>query len=365
MLTGSASAQIWTEDFTFADGTTVGPSGKWTATCPACVAGDYFEVRSNALAARDVNDWAIWESEVIDISGCSDVSFSVLAQENGDHDGPGCACGINIDYLDIYYRVNAGTYQIIENWNGDGATGHTLTGDSQNGLFTDNDWVSTTVSQGGLSGTSLQLRVELRNTAGSEELVIDDLVVLCTPLPVEMMHLDAYAGEDAVEIEWETARESGSSEFWVERSPNGTSFWTIGEVAAAGNSDGPTRYQFTDAQPLPGRTFYRLRQVDQDGSFSYTRVVEVDAQAAPLEVTELYPNPASDQLHLRLRVRSSDPAGSLEVYDARGNLAYTQNLSLRAGETDLEIPVRELAAGMYLLRVRSGNEVITDRFVVR
>jgi hypothetical protein len=366
VFAGNSFSQIvFTEAFNYPDGTTVGLAGSWVATCTTCTAAnDHFEVRGNQLVAQDVNDWAFWETQSIDISACSDVSFSLRADENGDHDGPGCACGINIDYLDVYYSINGGPYTVIENWNGDGAIGHTLTGDSQNGVFTDLDWQSTIISLSGLVGNSLRLRIELRNTAGSEEMVIDDVSVVCTPLPVEMTSLMAFNDEETVQVVWETAMETGSDRFEIERSHDGSTFFSIGRVAAAGNSATTTSYSFTDRSPINGPAFYRLRQVDLDGSFTHTQVVQVNAHTAPLELAKLYPNPVSDRLNVEVFSRDSQQS-SLSVYDLMGNEVLRQDAMLSAGQNALEVKASELAAGMYLLRIQAGSEVLNERFQVR
>ena len=179
-----AQTIIWEENFDiYSDGTTTGNLNRWTSTCSACASGDFFEVRSGAFQGRDVNDFSTWESESIDISTHPMVSFSLDAIENGDHEGPGCLCGINIDYFDVYYSIDGGVFTVIENWNGDGDIDHTLTGDVKNGTFTDNDWESTTVVQNGLSGSSLIIRVVIRNTSGSENLILDNVSVFSPASP--------------------------------------------------------------------------------------------------------------------------------------------------------------------------------------
>ncbi len=170
---------VWDEDFTYADGTTAGPAGKWTSSCGGCLdANDWFEVRSNCFAARDVNDWSVWESELIDISSYPTVDFSLDASESGDHEGAGCGCGTNIDYFDVYYSIDGGPYVLIEDYNNIGAAGHTLSGDTlPGGTYDDNDFGSQTITETGLSGSTLQIKVEMRNTAASENFCLDNVLV--------------------------------------------------------------------------------------------------------------------------------------------------------------------------------------------
>jgi hypothetical protein len=117
----SGSALIWEENFnTYADSTQIGTNSRWTSLCSGCFTGDWFAVRSNLFEAQDVNDWAIWESEIISTIGHSYVRFSLDAIELGDHEGPSCNCGTGIDYFDVYYSINGGPYLVVPNWNNNG-----------------------------------------------------------------------------------------------------------------------------------------------------------------------------------------------------------------------------------------------------
>lgn len=159
------------------DSTVSGPQGKWTSACTTCLSGDWLEVRNGKFEARDVNDWAWWMSEWIDITGCNDVHISVEASESGDHEGPGCGCNTNIDYFDLQYQLDGNGWNTIANWNGDGTINHTLTGDSLNGVYNDSDWVSTKVLTDTFVGDSVRIRVLFRNSEDDEVIRLDQVVV--------------------------------------------------------------------------------------------------------------------------------------------------------------------------------------------
>nr|WP_277881423.1 T9SS type A sorting domain-containing protein [Hymenobacter cyanobacteriorum] len=92
-------------------------------------------------------------------------------------------------------------------------------------------------------------------------------------------------------MSWATASEKNSAYFEVQRSATGEAYETIGKVAAQGNSSSLREYDFADARPLAGLAYYRLRQVDVDGSSAYSPVATVRRNA---EIVAIYPNPTTD-----------------------------------------------------------------------
>lgn len=344
-VTYSFAQIIWQENFnTYADGTTMGTAGAWTSVCGACAAGDFFEVRSGAFSGQDVNDFSTWESESINIAGFSNVSFSLDAIETGDHEGPGCNCGVNIDYFDVSYSINGGAFIMIENWNGDGEPGHTLTGDSQNGSFTDNDWGNTTIIQNGLVGNSLVIRVVIRNTSGTETLNLDNVLVSnATLLPVELVSFTAIPKNNWVHLNWKTNSELLHSHFEVEKSIDGIVFEKIGTIAAKGDEFSGANYQFID--PFSAHTiYYRLKQVDLDAVFHYSKIISVDKNT--LLNNTFYPNPFKDDLFIDLATNST-----LKVLSVDGR--QQKSIQLSAGRHNLGSYLSSFSNGILLITMSS------------
>lgn len=367
LLTVSVNAQfttIWSEDFNYADGTTSGPAGIWTAfPCSACGAsGDHFEVRNNLLEGRDVNDWVTFETEVINIAGC-DTRFSLTASETGDHDSPTSATGINIDYLDIYYSIDGGPFVVIENWNNDGEALHTFTGDSQNGVADDDDWQSTTVSQLGLTGNTLQLRIMMRNTSADERLQIDDILVECRLLPVEYLYFTADAQDEAVNLRWETAQESNNDYFELQRSLDGVSFASLSRIQGAGTSEQSVAYEFTDYDAGTGSVYYRLKQVDFDGNHSFSKTVELSPIQYDSPLIGVFPQPAAGGFNILLNLPQEWPV-AVQLFDLAGKAVLTQEDRLQAGEQQLRVESGHLPAGVYLMRMTLGNERLLQKVIL-
>jgi hypothetical protein len=170
------------------------------------------------------------------------------------------------------------------------------------------------------------------------------------PLPVVLTAFTATlaAGGRAVRLEWATASETNNAHFEAERSFDGISFAAFRTMAAAGSSPTPHTYALTDAA-LPAsvqQLYYRLRQVDVDGTASYSpvRVVVVDL-ASPLV---LFPNPAGASTTLA----GAGPGALVQVLDALGHLAATATADA-TGTAHLPLPTG-LAPGLYV--VRAGGQ---------
>jgi hypothetical protein len=111
------------------------------------------------------------------------------------------------------------------------------------------------------------------------------------PLPVELTRFNAEVNANGVGLSWATASEKNSAYFEVQRSATGEAYETLGRVAAQGTSNSLREYRFTDTQPLGGLAYYRLRQVDNDGTAAYSPVATARRS---IELAAIYPNPTTD-----------------------------------------------------------------------
>ena len=171
------------------------------------------------------------------------------------------------------------------------------------------------------------------------------------PLPVELTTFTAtLASPAAVRLAWATASEKNSATFEVERSLDGTRFGHIGTVAAAGSSSALRRYELLDGQLPAGATllYYRLRQVDQDGTFSYSPVRAVALGGAAGQGLALFPNPAPGGT---ATLMGAQPGAVVTVFDALGRQVATATADA-AGTAALALP-DGLATGVYVVRVGS------------
>ncbi|MBT9392067.1 DUF11 domain-containing protein [Hymenobacter sp. NST-14] len=184
------------------------------------------------------------------------------------------------------------------------------------------------------------------------------------PLPVTLVSFSARAvGHDA-RLNWETAQELNNDHFVVERSLDGRTFANIGRVTGQGTTSSATRYNFTDTgigRQLQGTVYYRLRQVDTDGTASRTSVQTVAFQTvAPTDVV-VYPNPTSGQAPTYLDLKAL-AAGryTVTIMDMTGRVVQT--LEAEGGSTG-ELAVAGLPVGSYLVRVQGNGKLFVKPLV--
>jgi hypothetical protein len=159
-------------------------------------------------------------------------------------------------------------------------------------------------------------------------LAIDDVRVTWkvepdyVPLPVELTKFTAHKAGKAIELNWTTASELDSKHFEVERSTDARNFNTIGIVNAKGTTSLTTHYTFHDHEPLLGTSYYRLKQVDEDLSYTYYHVVAVTNQQA--KAASVFPTIAQQELKVELPF--ADLTYDATVYDKMGRVVLRQSL---------------------------------------
>ncbi|HHJ50326.1 MAG TPA: T9SS type A sorting domain-containing protein, partial [Phaeodactylibacter sp.] len=192
------------------------------------------------------------------------------------------------------------------------------------------------------------------------------LSVACLALPIELEYFTGrYTGE-AVVLDWATATETDNDYFSIERSTDGLNFKEIERIEGAGTSYFTLKYSYTDEEaPLykqVGTLYYRLKQTDYNGSFSYSDVLAVqlgDAQAFEIDRITLS---ASQELQFSLQSARAAEA-QISLYRMDGSRLLTQPIALRKGVQSYTVALSaELASGLYLLRVESGAQTAVKKF---
>ncbi len=163
------------------------------------------------------------------------------------------------------------------------------------------------------------------------------------PLPVKLISFEALKAEADILLNWSTAEESNSNFFVIERSTDGHQWADLGIIWSSKNSKAVQRYQFRDTNPAFGKNLYRLKMVDQDESFAYSRMVVVDS---PLQVTSLkaYPSPASRYVQFEIDDWSS--VNRIRVFNMLGQIVFTSKPS-----TTPQINIQTLPEGLYMIEL--------------
>jgi hypothetical protein len=172
-------------------------------------------------------------------------------------------------------------------------------------------------------------------------------------LPIELTSFNASTKNATTKLTWQTASEKNNSHFAVERSQNGETFSALGEVKGNGNSVTTRDYQFTDATPYKGVNYYRLRQVDFDGTESVSKTVSVNFDGSGRNKMKAYPTLVQDNLTVEVE---GDAKSEITVRDLTGRVILTKNTE---GPSAQVLNMSGLSNGMYLLSVRSNDALET------
>lgn len=175
-------------------------------------------------------------------------------------------------------------------------------------------------------------------------------------LPVELLSFNAKRKDvDEVILTWATATEINNKGFFVQRMLEGeTEFTTIDFVEGNGNSTTTNNYQYLDPNAFEGVSYYRLQQIDFDGTTEYTETRAVFGIQTQTDVA-VYPNPTNSLINIRFANLEKAENAAVQILDARGRLIYNQNHTVSTQEI-LTLAVLELApSGMYLLSIQTDN----------
>jgi hypothetical protein len=184
-----------------------------------------------------------------------------------------------------------------------------------------------------------------------------------TALPVELTSFSASVTNDLVMLNWVTATEKNSYSFEVEKKQADINTWQkIASVKAANLSNSPRNYSYSDKNITAGKYNYRLKMVDNDGTFKYSSIVNVDITApVKFELLQNYPNPFNPSTTIRYQLPVNGYI-SLKVFDMLGReVASLVNEVKLAGSYEVTLNGNQLSSGVYYYQLKSNNFVQTKK----
>ncbi len=194
-------------------------------------------------------------------------------------------------------------------------------------------------STSSVAGSRVQFLVDASNVTTNYYYTIGTTNVTLSPLPIEMTEFTAQKAGKEVNVFWSTATEKNTDFFTVQRSSDATYFTDLDNVKAAGNSSSEKKYSFVDIKPLPNISYYRLKQVDLDKSFTFSKIVYVNFENEFFST--IYPNPTNGYVD----ITNCKQFSKLVVQDLLGRLAYKAEVS---GES-MNVDLSGLPSGEYFL----------------
>jgi hypothetical protein len=205
--------------------------------------------------------------------------------------------------------------------------------------------------QDGFASSSLDMEsTGYDERSGNGFISFYDLADDLDALPVDFLAFKVFQVEDEAHLYWISSKEVNNSYFEIEASNNGIDFWTLGSVPGAINSQSLREYQFIDTKPSIGINYYRIKQVDLDGSKDYSEIRTLIFQSInQSNILQIYPNPVIDQFTVKLKELGSFE-GIIEIRDLYGSIV--NRLKIEDGS---RIDVQNLASGVYLINLKDRH----------
>lgn len=181
--------------------------------------------------------------------------------------------------------------------------------------------------------------------------------IFTTVLPVTLLSFQGHLNNERVLLEWNTSEEHNSKNFEIEKSIDGNRYYTIGTVAAAGNSNLQSNYSFNDAQ-VNEVNYYRLKMNDLDGHFKLSDVVIVRNNSVRQKMWVLT-NPFTSTIHLRFARQSKQM--KLQLVTTNGAVVLEKQVA-NISELNWKVP-GNLSRGIYLLHVLADDKIFTEKII--
>jgi hypothetical protein len=186
-----------------------------------------------------------------------------------------------------------------------------------------------------------------------------------SPLPAIYGNVKAFSRSNGVQVDWEVLSETEVDHYSVERSLDGRQFVSIGQQPALLNNGSRVVYSFTDAAPVNGINYYRIKSIEVTGKSRYTIIVKVDTRKGITEIT-VYPNPVQGNTLLLQATDLMKGKYTMSVYNMTGQEVHTQSLVHTGGSTTVTIQLPSaIQKGMYQLKVMGELSTTTRPFIVQ
>lgn len=235
-------------------------------------------------------------------------------------------------------------------------------------------WVREDISLAGSTSSQVKIQFQLRSDGviTRDGWYIDDIgIIYYGIIPVELSAFSGSSVDNHIKLSWSTASELNNRGFEIQRSVNvndnpGNRNWVLrGFVDGKGTTTETTAYSFVDNEPLSGKSYYRLKQIDYDGSITYSNEIEVNhLSIKEYSLKQNYPNPFNPNTVISYQIPVSGTV-TLKVFNILGvEVATLVNENKAAGEHRVEFNAEGLSSGIYFYTLNSGNFTETRKMIL-
>jgi len=209
------------------------------------------------------------------------------------------------------------------------------------------------------TATSGSFTVTATNAAGCSSVGTFAVTSCGTALPIELVSFDAtLRDDDVVDVYWQTVSERNNDYFTVERSSDGEHWQQVLIEKGAGNSDEVLNYLEYDYSPLAGVSYYRLKQTNFDGAFTYSNMVSISNFND--DVVNVNPNPNNGNFKIQGNLKNAD----LSILNMLGKVVYQYHITDLSKDGGHNIDLTHLSNGMYMLQINTEDKTISEKINV-
>ncbi|MEJ2196013.1 MAG: T9SS type A sorting domain-containing protein, partial [Ignavibacteriaceae bacterium] len=184
-------------------------------------------------------------------------------------------------------------------------------------------------------------------------------------LPVELMSFTALANSKEVLLNWSTATELNNLGFEIQRNTSGKEFFTVGFVNGHGTTSEQQNYRYTDKNLNSGKYYYRLKQIDYDGSYEYSDVIEVEWRVFDTYLLDQnYPNPFNPATIIGFGVRENSNIKITVLNSIGEEVGTLLNENKEPGFYQVEFSASNLPSGIYFYQLKAGSFVETKKMIL-
>ena len=182
-------------------------------------------------------------------------------------------------------------------------------------------------------------------------------------VPVSLISFDGKLNNNEVVLNWVSTSEINVKHYEVERSADGTSFTKLATVIAKGNSNTITNYDFIDDKPLNNVSYYRLKIINNDGSFEYSKKIKIHTESNASLITKVSPNPFVNKLDISIKL-SQNSNVEIKIMDVTGKLVLNKSLKAVKGLNVFSIDeLEKLQSGIYIMHINTDDGQFIEKLI--
>ena len=189
------------------------------------------------------------------------------------------------------------------------------------------------------------------------------IVQSSVPLPVELIEFDGNSKETYNYVYWRSASETNLNRYELESSNDGMSFQKITQKAALGSTSSQNNYSFDDYAYYNPITYYRLKMIDNDLSYKYSRVISIENSTKETSVVNIFPNPATNEVNVQIKAPGQTKA-DIKMTDMIGKVLFYKTVDVVNNMETISINTGHFADGSYIVTVSYSNESPVNKKVI-